>query len=396
MSDKTKDKAYLLREFDKPLYLASYFGFTPIECPKVNDFDFKMTEGFKQFDPLTELIIEKKTAKSIHDAAEKAAFLRMYTEQQLTTLPHPLSVCYKRTEAGKKTAEHCFHILGFSSPVAEAVLIRTAVSILKEEGYKNLVVEINTMGDKDSINSYERELHNYAKKISGDIPTEHKKRLKDDIFELLKLDLPEQAKSHIPPSIGSLSSSSRAHFKEMLECLEHLDIDFRLAHMLMGNKHYSSQTIFAIRDATDDSLLALGSRYSRLSKKMGFKKELPAVSLTILSQSSKKTKDAPKKVYKELPKPKFYLIQLGREAKMKSLPLIELLRQNRIAIYHFLGKDMITPQLMNAEALRVPYLLIVGQKEALDNTVTVRNVSTRAQDTIRMDMISDYLKNLPF
>ena len=385
--------AYFLHEFDKPLYLASHFGFTPIECPRVTDKDFKLTEDCRSFDLLAEITAEKRTIKSIHDAAEKAAFLRTYQELELANLPHPLSVCYKRTDANKHVSEYCFHVLGFPSAVAEATLIRTMISILSEEGHKNLVVEINTMGDKDSIASYERELHNYAKKISCDIPPEQKKRLKDDIFELLKIELPEAAKSHIPPSIASLSSPSRAHFKEMLECLEYLGVDFRLAHMLLGNKHYASQTLFAIRDADDDSLLAVGSRYSRLSKKVGFKKEMPAVSATILGRDNT---DAPRKLYKELPRPKFYLIQLGREAKMKSLPLIELLRQNRIPIYHFLGKDKISPQLMNAETLRVPYLLIVGQKEALDNTVTVRNVSTRAQDTIKMAEISDYLKNLPF
>ena len=100
------------------------------------------------------------------------------------------------------------------------------------------------------------------------------------------------------------------------------------------------------------------------------------------------------RVYKEFPKSKFYLVQLGQEAKLKSLPLIELLRQNHIAIYHFLGKDKIIPQLSNAENLRVPYLLIVGQKEALEETVTVRNVSTRAQETVRVSDLPAYLKKI--
>ncbi len=222
---------------------------------------------------------------------------------------------------------------------------------------------------------------------------EYKKILKDNIFELLRIKLPENHLAHLPPSIASLTSSSRAHFKEMLECLEYLGVDFRLAHTLVGDRNYTSHTIFAIKDGADEALLALGSRYSRLSKKLGFKKEMPAVSMTV-SAPSKKDSPASSKTYKELPRPKFYLVQLGREAKMKSLPLIELLRQSRIPVYHFLGKDKIIPQLSHAENLHVPYLLIVGQKEALDNTVTVRNVITRAQDTIKMHQISDYLKTI--
>jgi len=373
LKSKTSRPSYLLREFDKPLYLASYFGFTPIECPKINDVDIKATLGCNE------------------EARDKAAFLRMYTENEFANLPHPLSVVYRRTE--HKQESYHFHILGFTSAMAEAVLIRTGLSILEDAGFKHLLVEINSMGDKDSILAYERELQNYAKKIACDIPAEYKKILKDNIFELLRIKLPENLLAHLPPSIASLTSSSRAHFKEMLECLEYLGVDFRLAHTLVGDKQYASHTIFAIKNAEDEAILALGSRYSRLSKRLGFKKEMPAVSMTVLAHS-KKNASTGVKVYKDLPKPKFYLIQLGREAKMKSLPLIELLRQSRIPVYHFLGKDKIIPQLSQAENLEVPYLLIVGQKEALDNTVTIRNVITRAQDTIKMHQISDYLKNI--
>jgi hypothetical protein len=308
----TTRSSYLLKEFDKPLYLGSYFGFTPIECPKVTPVDLKMID-------------ECPHEEERLDAAEKAAFLRHYIERELNNLPHPLSVSYKKS-AGKKI-EYSFHVVGFPSAIAEALLIRTALSILIEEGYKHLVVEINSIGDKDSMASYERELNNYVKKMNGEIPPEHKKLLKDDVFELLKLSLPDSIKDHIPPSIASLSSPSRAHFKEMLECIETLGVEFRLAHTLLGNRAYTSQTLFAIRDLDDnENLVAFGSRYSRLTKKLGFKKELPAVALTIFS----KKKEAPVKLYKELPKPKFYLVQLGREAKMRSLPLIELLRVHRI------------------------------------------------------------------
>ena len=113
--------------------------------------------------------------------------------------------------------------------------------------------------------------------------------------------------------------------------------------------------------------------------------------VNIFSTSSRDTR---KRVYKGLPKPKFYLIQLGREAKIKTLSLIELLRSHHIPLHHFLGKDKITAQLLNAENLRVPYLIIIGQKEALDNTATIRNVSTRAQDTVSIASLPHYLKNI--
>ena len=79
---------------------------------------------------------------------------------------------------------------------------------------------------------------------------------------------------------------------------------------------------------------------------------------------------------------------------MKTLNIIEMLRAHRIPVYHFLGKDKIAVQLGNAENLRVPYLIIIGHKEALDDTATIRNMTTRAQDTIPVNSLPEYLKNI--
>ena len=39
----------------------------------------------------------------------------------------------------------------FNKSIAEAILIQTSLAILREEGYKNLFVEINSVGDKESL-----------------------------------------------------------------------------------------------------------------------------------------------------------------------------------------------------------------------------------------------------
>ena len=91
-------------------------------------------------------------------------------------------------------------------------------------------------------------------------------------------------------------------------------------------------------------------------------------------------------------KPKVCLIQLGFEAKVKSFAVIELLHKSRVPLYQTLAKDKLSGQLELAENLKVPYTIIMGQKEALDNTVIVRNMNTRSQDIIAVDMLPVYLK----
>jgi hypothetical protein len=43
---------------------------------------------------------------------------------------------------------------------------------------------------------------------------------------------------------------------------------------------------------------------------------------------------------------------MGQEAKLKSLRVIEVLRQSKIPVYHSLTKDKLTAQLMSAENLQ--------------------------------------------
>ena len=365
-----------LHEFDKSLLTASYFGFMPVAAPKICEADFEATALCGEHPHF--------------DAAEKAAFIRSYVDNNFASLSHPLALVYRR----KKPAGYSLHFIGVTTGIAEAALIRAALSILSEEGHKNLRVDINSIGDKDSIALYERELAGYVRKFGGSLSAELKENLREDPWNIFRREEEEiiQLRAGAPSSLAHLTSASRLHFKEVLEYLESLGVDFRLSPELVGEKHHCSHAIFAIKglDNENEQVLAVGYRYSRLGKKLGLKKEIPMAGVSIFSGM----KDAARRIYKQLPKPKFYLVQLGREAKMKTLTLIENLREHHIPVHHFLGKDKLAAQLSSAEALRVAYLIIIGHKEALDGTATIRNVATRAQDTIPLALLPNYLKKI--
>lgn len=366
-------------EFDKPMVTASYFGFTPIACPKVTETDLKA--------------VEHCLALPHFDAGEKAALVRSYLEHDMASLPHPLALVYRR----RKPAGYGLHYIGAASGVAEAALIRATLSILSEEGHKNMRVELNCVGDKDSLAVYERELGNYVRKFAGSLPDDLRAVLKEDVFNLFRREEEQLVglRQGAPGSLSYLTSASRNHFKEVLEFVEGLGIEFSLEPSLVGEKNHSSHTIFGIRPSAVEmetihpGYLAVGYRYSRLGKRLGMRKEVPMASVSIFTPEK-----TVKQVYKNLPRPKFYLVQLGREAKIKTLELIEMLRREKIPVHHFLGKDKLSFQLQSADELKVSHLIIIGHKEALDGTATVRNISTRAQDTIPLGNLPLYLKHI--
>ena len=93
-------------------------------------------------------------------------------------------------------------------------------------------------------------------------------------------------------------------------------------------------------------------------------------------------------------KPKCYFIQLGFDAKLKALPIIDILRKAHIPVLQSLTKDSLTSQLATAERSGVPYVIIFGQKEALENSVIVKDMQKHSQKTVKIDKLVEYLKEI--
>ena len=86
-----------------------------------------------------------------------------------------------------------------------------------------------------------------------------------------------------------------------------------------------------------------------------------------------------------------YLAHLGIEAKRRSIPILEILRGAEIPVYHSLAYDQIGPQMAIVKSLNIPWLLLMGHKEALANEVAVRNIKTNAQDSVPVSELAAYL-----
>ena len=93
-------------------------------------------------------------------------------------------------------------------------------------------------------------------------------------------------------------------------------------------------------------------------------------------------------------KPKFYFAQIGPKAKLKSLPILELLRRSGVAVRQNLYMDKFFDQINIAKQLKIPYAIILGQKEAAENTVIVKDLREVTQKVVEIDNLLFYLKQL--
>lgn len=330
---------------DKIGEIAVYYGFTPEESPGIKKVDLDNARALLEGDYVGD-DEEARTHLPLH-VEEKVALLRMYQEKNMHNLSQPVMLYFKEPFKGSLKKAGDYHrysdleIIGNSRSIAEATLIQTARVILAEEGYENIAVEINSIGDKDSIARFTRDLTNYYRKHINDMHAECRQLLKKDPLDLLSCQNEKCKKINegAPRSMDFLTESSRIHFQEVLEYLEALNIPYKINNHLIGNRKYCTETIFAITNSDydhkeksknkDHKILAIGVRYDSLSKKIGMKREVQGVGISLLVKGNSPEL---RKEIKKVKKPFASFVQLGFESKLLSLSVIESLRQVKIPL----------------------------------------------------------------
>lgn len=403
-----REPSYVLKDLDKAAEIALFYGFRPVKTPRIEKMDIELANSLVSNTSGTD-----ESQKNIFPRAEeKISLLRTFLSWNINPEQLPIMLHYKRpvSQLGVRhpadERHYSLDIIGSFDSVSEAIAIRTAIAILADHGHDKLTVDINSLGDKYSIGQFERELINFCRKHGSDMPPEVRQQLRRDPFDVWRCQHEKwlEVKKRAPQSLSFLSENSVDNFRQVLEYLENLEIPYRINHNLIGHRHYCSHTVFEIKNAgsekpssdnnldnNNEEVFAVGTRHNYLARRVGFKRDLPMVSVNI---RFKKPAASPKLFFKIKPNPKFFFIQFGSIAKLKSLPVIEALRQARIPVHHMLTSDKFIGQLSTAESLKTPYIIIMGQKEALENTVVVRHMGSRSQEIVPIPNLPIYLSKM--
>lgn len=379
-------KKTVLDEVDVSGQVAYHYGFTPVLNIKSNKEDEVKLKAFKSND------LNKE------EALERISILRFYEDSGLSKFSNPAMLYFKKPISGNKNNGVCaLEIIGTNKTLAEALVIKTTLSILEEYKHKDLIIEINCVGDKDSFSKFEKDLNSFIKKNSSSFPKNIRQKIKSNPLELLSYQDELSEIGTVPTPISCLSEPSRTYFGEVLDFLDSFSVPYYINNSLIPNRNYGSHLIFKIyenvktKKGDDKKLVAYGGRYNYFAKKIGYKKDVSCFGSTVFYNKVVKDK---KVILSKTSKPKFYIMQIGNSAKLKVLNIIDTLRKEKIPVHHSLTKDKITSQISYAEYLKVSHVLIIGQKEAIDNTVIVRSVELRDQTNVHIDDLSSHLKNI--
>ncbi len=439
--------------FEKAAEIAIYYGFRAIETPIVEYESLFYHSIGADTDIMEKEIYTLRTRGGDKLALRPegtAPVMRAYFEHGMQSEPQPVLLYYggqffrhDNPQRGRYRELRQFGLeaIGTGKSITDAMIIKVILTILEEAGLSNLKVEINSIGDKDCRPNFKKELTNYYKKHIRSLCPDCRDRLKTNPMRLLdcKNAKCQELKADAPSAVGYLCGSCKQHFKEVLEYLDTMNVAYELNNSLVRGLDYYSRTVFEIStlnaspvpeaeafvdeaivaQAPEEMLdedgevvvpqakqevkkveplpaglsLAGGGRYDYLAKALGNKKGVSAVGAAI-GVDRVIAAGGNKLLPRIIKKPKIFFIQLSFEAKLKSMVVIEVLRKAKIPIAQAMTKDSLGAQLAIAERLRVPYCIILGQKEALEGSVIFRDMNNRSQHTIKIDKLAEFIKTI--
>ncbi|HCU70180.1 MAG TPA: histidine--tRNA ligase [Candidatus Moranbacteria bacterium] len=393
--------------------LARDYGFSRIDTPLVefsNLFNRSIGDGTD--------VVEKELYSFTTKGGDKVALrpemtagvARAYIQHGMNVLGKPVKLFstghvyrHDRPQEGRQREFYQinYEAFGEQDPILDAQMIQVATRVVQSLGIKAVQIQVNSIGCPVCRKDYKDLLVSYLESKSNKLCVDCKRRL--DVNPLRVLDCKEDKCSQVaasaPQSVDHLCEECRVHFKNLLEYLDELDLPYTINPRLVRGLDYYTKTVFEIWSGSEEgrkSALGGGGRYDGLVKLLGGE-ATPAIGFALGAERLIiEMKRVQAKSYKGL-KPKIFLAQLGEMAKKKSLRLFSELEKNGILVAESFGRGSLKSQLRVANRLGVEMTLILGQKEALDGTVIIKNMISGEQETVSsaklIDLVKRKLKN---
>jgi len=403
-----EDQAYWEQARRVAERLARDYGFSRIDVPLLefaNLFTRNIGGGTD--------IVEKEMYTFVTRGDDKVALrpemtagvCRSFIQHGMQTLPKPVKLFsigpvyrYDRPQEGRYREHYQanFDAFGEDDPILDAQMIQMAHRLAYCLGLKSIQIQINSIGCGICKKDYNNLLVNYLESKKTKLCQDCKRRL--EINPLRVLDCKEDKCSQVavtaPQAVDHLCESCRIHFKTLLEYLDELDLPYTINPRLVRGLDYYTKTVFEILSGSEEGKkysLGGGGRYDKLIKIMGGE-DTPAIGFAVgIERMIAEMKRVQAKSYKPM-KPRVFLAQLGNLAKKKSLRLFSELEKNGILTAESFGRGSLKSQLKIANRLGVELTLILGQKETLDGTVIIKNMTTGVQETVSMEKLVDIIK----
>ncbi len=329
---------------------------------------------------------------------------RAYLEHGYNNLPQPVKLFYytpifryERPQAGRYRQHYQFGLeaIGESDASLDAEVIDLAWQFLKSVGLRKLLLFINSIGCPECRPAYLNVLREHFSKHLDELCTDCKTRLESNVLRLLDCKQPSCQKiaTGAPKSIDYLCPDCLDHFAKLKNYLQLLGLPFEVNSNLVRGLDYYTRTVFEIQpeDQRSQSTICGGGRYDGLIETLGGK-PTPGIGFgigleRIIINLKKEGVEVP-----ILPKPQVFVAYIGEAAREEAIILSSQLRRGDIPVIVATSTKSLKAQLRQANNLKIPKAVIIGDDEVKTATAILRDMATSQQTSVSMKELAALLR----
>lgn len=333
-----------------------------------------------------------------------AGIVRSFIENKLYAETLPLKFWYigpmfryERPQAGRHREfyQFGFEAFGCDDAIMDAEVISVVTNLLKILGLKGVKVNINTLGDKESRESYRQALINYLKPHIKDLCEDCQNRYEKNPLRILdcKIDGEKEIIKNAPKITDYLNENSKLHFEKVKTYLEKMNIEYTVNTNIVRGLDYYTHTVFEvvanIEGFGSQNVLAGGGRYDNLVENIGGP-SVPGVGFAIglerlflaLEKENIDIAEADNvDVYIfNMNIENTYMMSLANDLRLSGFN-VEVDYQNRNFKSNFKYADKIGTK----------FIIIIGEEEVKTKVLTVKNNKTKEEYKVKLENIVEFL-----
>ncbi|HSA63175.1 MAG TPA: histidine--tRNA ligase [Nitrospira sp.] len=332
-----------------------------------------------------------------------AGTVRAFIEHNRAADPLPQKYFYigpmfrhERPQAGRLRQFHQFGVeyFGTQDSKADVDVIALLWRFLSDLALPDLTLEMNSLGTSADRAAYLPVLVSYLKSRTNELCDNCRRRLETNPLRVLDCKVPgcRAATEDAPQLISHLSPTAKSHFDEVLSILTALAIPFRINPRLVRGLDYYCLTAFEITSSHlgAQNAVGAGGRYDGLvellggpsTPAVGFAAGLERIAMMLPEQS---LPPAPMSVY---------IAAFGSLGSPAGVRLLDTLRKAGISAHTDYRAATLKGHLRQADRSGCRFAVLLGDDEATTGSAVVRNMDSKAQDTVAVADIPRYFLSL--
>lgn len=305
---------------------------------------------------------------------------------------------YERPQSGRdrELTQFGMEILGSDDPLSDAEIISAAVNIYKLLGLKEIKVNINSLGDTDSRNTYREALVEYFRPHIDEFCEDCKERFLKNPLRILdcKVDADNEILKNAPKTIDYLNEDSKERFEKVKDYLDIMQIDYEVNPSIVRGLDYYNHTVFEIEAKVKgfgaNNVIGAGGRYNGLVKELGGP-ETPCIGFASGIGRLVMALELEKAKLPIVDSIDLFLMYVNEDEKKYAVYLAQELRMAGFIVEtEYTGRSL-KGQFKQADRLNSKFLVILNSEDLNNNEVKVKNNNTKEEEIISLDALIYYL-----